>query len=222
MGVVTRLLARDLVKIQIDTWRLLAWALTVFSHGTFQDNTEGVSIEDLPELGEGWFGHMQLPFKPSRSCVYEYHFFVFTYLHCNQIQLNSSAGRLVGRRCCCCGQHCLQGPIVWRQLGAWLFLLGLKAGQQVFREKALVIASGSQESYMKRFGRVAICFAIKKFDGVTGIDSFCDFFFCYFFSPLLLLLVMVLLVVVVLLLALWGPWGWPSQAQCYELGSPWT
>ena len=107
-----------------------------------------MSIEDLPELGEGWFGHMQLPFKPSRSCVYD--------LHCNHIQLDSSAGRPVGRRCCCCGQHCLQGPIVWRQLGAWLFLLGLKAGQQVFREKALVIASGSQESYIKRFGRVAI------------------------------------------------------------------
>lgn len=39
-----------------------------------------------------------------------------------------------------------KAPIVWRQFGAWLFLLGLKAGQQVFREKALVIASGSQES----------------------------------------------------------------------------
>ena len=141
MGVVTRLLARDLVKIQSDTWRLLAWALTVFSHGTFQDNTEGVSIEDLPELGEGWFGHMQLPFKPSRSCV-----ICVSLLRFHLSSLDSSAGRPVGRRCCCCGQHCLQGPIVWRQLGAWLFLLGLKAGQQVFREKALVIASGSQRS----------------------------------------------------------------------------
>ncbi len=93
MGVVTKLLARDLVKIQIETWRLFAWALTLIFRGTFQDNTQGVSIEDLPELGEGSFGSLGTCNCPSSPAEAVYHFIVFTYLHCHQIQLDSSAGR---------------------------------------------------------------------------------------------------------------------------------
>ncbi len=33
---------------------------------------------------------------------------------------------------------------------------------------------------LSRFGRVPTCFALKKVDGGTDIDSFFDFFFCYF------------------------------------------
>ena len=214
MGVVTRLLARDLVKIQIETWRLFAWALTLSFHGTLQDNTQGVSIEDLPELGEGSFGHAQLPFKPSRSCVCVQYHFVFTRFSSIQVLIDPWVGGAAAVANIAFKAPLLEGVgclavSTWTE--GWTTGLSRKGLSDCVRVSRK----------LKRFGRVATCFALKKVDGGTDVDSFFDFFFCYFLF---------------FFFFLWCCWRWwcccwcsgvlgggsCSQVQCYELGSPWT